>query len=680
MGAGKEDADVSQKALRTIAHHRGHTAPDRALVRGIMTLQPDIDRLLDAAAEAIVLASTDDLDSALELIDRLAEVAVRVGDIAEVSDACAGALQAAERFASGEADALIDVERHFSSCRAGVGARSRTAVNTECAPHPTSRDVGSPTSSRDGQPMPLADNDELLRDFAVRAAEHLDDADERLLALESDPSNPEAIDAVFRAFHTIKGMAGFLALDAVSLHAHESEELLSSARSTGSALPPDCVRGLLSAVDEMRALAASAVAPRMPADQTSGAPEEPCSAPPPTRIPTRAGTVRIEESRLDALIDAIGELVIAETMTSASVRMGVDPLVLETQVEHLDKITREFQQMATSLRMVPLRATFRRMARLVRDVALKAGKRVDFIVTGEETELDKIVVDRISDPLVHALRNAVDHGIETPAERSAAGKNPVGRVELRAYHAGGAIYIEVRDDGRGVDAERIAHVARDRGLLGDSEQLEGRDLLDLVCTPGLSTAEQITDVSGRGVGMDVVRSAVEELRGRIELHSRPGEGTTLAVRLPVTLAIIDGMVLRVGAERYVLPLLAIERSVRPTAAEIIRVAARGEMLATEDGLVPIVRLHETFRVADALADPTEGVVVIVNDSGVRAGLLACELLGQQQTVIKQLGEGLPEHTGITGGAIMPDGRVGLILDAAGLVRTANSAGVEGIAR
>jgi two-component system chemotaxis sensor kinase CheA len=343
-------------------------------------------------------------------------------------------------------------------------------------------------------------------------------------------------------------------------------------------------------------------------------------------------------------------------------------------VERLDKITRELQSMATSLRMVPLKATFQRMTRLVRDLAHKSEKPIELVLEGEDTELDKIVVDQMSDPLIHALRNAVDHGIESPEEREAAGKSATGTITLRAYHAGGAIHIEIADDGRGLDPERILARARERGLVAPGETLDAAAISDLIFTPGFSTADEITDVSGRGVGMDVVRRTVEELRGRIDLSSEPGAGTTLSIRLPITLAIIDGMVARVGDERYIIPMLAIERSVRPSAGQISTISGRGEMLALDDGMLPVLRLHRFFNSEGAETDPTQAVVIITSENGVRAGLLACELLGQQQTVIKPLGEGLLEQPGITGGAIMPDGRVGLILDAAGLIRLAHEKG------
>lgn len=659
--------------------HKGHDTPHGS---GDPTDRRAADAVFDAAAEALILLDIADAESVSELVTCMGAIAGLFGEVdgehpARVLVACA------ERIADGDATALTDIERAYAAALAlaerldGQADTSQATVAPAAASTPTPAAASSPV-------MPLAEDEELLRDFCVRAAEHLDDADEQLLALEADPASAAAIDAVFRAFHTIKGMAGFLALDAISTHAHESESLLSDARHDGTAVGGDAVQALFAAVDRMRSLIAQAtgdvVTPDIDGDAVAEVPQTPSTGA--ARVDavsvasgtTREGTVRVEEARLDGLLDTIGEMVIAESMVSAALRTGADHAAIAVQLDRLDKITRELQQMATSLRMVPLRATFRRMGRLVRDVAHKSGRPVEFVVTGEDTELDKEVVDRIADPLVHALRNAVDHGLESAEERVAAGKPVTGRVELRAYHAGGAIHIEVTDDGRGIDPSRILARARERGLVGADDVLDESAALDLVFAPGFSTAESVTDVSGRGVGMDVVRRTVEELRGRIELDSTPGQGTTLSVRLPITLAIIDGMVARVGEERYVIPTLAIERSVRPTPDQLATVQGSGEMLITDDGLVPIVRLHRLFGVEGAQTDPTNAVVVITSDSGAHAGLLACELLGQQQTVIKPLGEGLPPQRGITGGAIMPDGRVGLILDAPGLVRLARDAG------
>jgi len=625
----------------------------------------EFDLLFGAAAEALVLASVDDPGSIVELLNSLEAIAAWFGSAAnDDSHPIRVALEAAEHVAGMNGAALASVESALGACR--VAAAGIAKAETEA---PTSN------GARPVAVMPLAGDDDLLRDFGVRAIEHLDAADERLLRLESDPGDMDSVDAVFRAFHTIKGMAGFLALDAISTHAHASENLLADARSGESNVTAKQIQALFVAVDGMRGLVSSATglgappaAAENPTPRASSAAAEPAASG--KAASERAGIVRVDEARLDRLLDAIGELVIAESMVSATVRSG-ESGAATMQVERLDKITRELQSMATSLRMVPLRATFKRMARLVRDLAHRSGKDIEFVVSGEDTELDKMVVDRISDPLVHALRNAVDHGIESAEERAAFGKPAQARVELRAFHAGGAIHIEVADDGRGLDTERILARARQRNLIDADSPADEHTIQRLIFAPGFSTATEVTDVSGRGVGMDVVKRAVDELRGRIDVRSAQGSGTTLAIRLPITLAIIDGMVARVGDERYVIPMLTIERSVRPAAEQLTTVLGRGEMLSLDGDLIPIVRLHETFATPDAQTDPTRAVVIVINDSGIRAGLLACELLGQQQTVIKPLGNGLPEQPGVTGGAIMPDGRVGLILDAAGLVGLAH---------
>lgn len=653
-----------------------------------------LERAIDAAAEALILLDVEDPSSIEMLIASLDAVAHAAGIAPDADGPLAEVRALALACGPGGGGSLAGVDRAFDAARVSLLSQAPTASDK---PKATSQTVKARTKSSskslaakaEQTGMPLAGDVDLLRDFAVRAAEHLDDADERLLALEANPDDGESVDAVFRAFHTIKGMAGFLALDDISTAAHESENRLAAARSGDRALSSEEVAALFEAVDTMRRLVAIAVgesallaASASEVEVSAGTVIRTATAPAAPEAPqrltaeatsARAGTVRVSQERLDALLDTIGELVIAESTVSAGVRESREAGHTIGKLDQLDKITRELQQMATSLRMVQLRPTMRRMARLVRDVAQKAGKQVEFITSGEDTELDKTVVDRIEDPLVHALRNAIDHGIETAEERVAAGKDPVGRVELRAFHAGGSVHIEVIDDGRGLDADRIRSKASAAGL-GDSA--ETRSLLDLICAPGLSTALKVTDVSGRGVGMDVVRRAVEDLRGRLEVTSAPGSGTTFLIRLPVTLAIIDGMVLRVGEERFILPLQAIDRSVRPVATDISTVAARGEMISIGDELLPILRLHRLFDIENAEQDPTQSVVVVTRDSGMRAGLLACELLGQQQTVIKPLGEGLPDTQGIAGGAVMPDGRVGLILDAAGLVRLARDKGGE----
>lgn len=325
-----------------------------------------------------------------------------------------------------------------------------------------------------------------------------------------------------------------------------------------------------------------------------------------------------------------------------------------------------------SLRMVPVRPVFQKMARLVRDLSKKQDREVEFVVSGEDTELDKNVVDKIGDPLVHMVRNAVDHGIEAdPNDRVKLGKPAVGRIELRAFHKGGNICIEIEDDGKGLDRDAILHKATARGMLREGENPSDRDLFNLVFEPGFSTAKQVTDISGRGVGMDVVRRNIEELRGTVDISSAPGKGSTFSIKLPLTLAIIEGMVIRVGQEHYIIPTLSVVRLIRPQTSDLTHVFDRGEMLAFEGSHLPLFRLSGLFGVQDAKARPEEAMVVIVEDEGRKVGLMADELLGQQSIVIKSLGETMQGTDGVAGGAIMSNGNVALILDIAGIVRVAH---------
>jgi two-component system chemotaxis sensor kinase CheA len=392
-----------------------------------------------------------------------------------------------------------------------------------------------------------------------------------------------------------------------------------------------------------------------------------------TRVVEVKESVKVDADRLDRLVDAVGELVIAEAMVSQSIQHAANQEAgLLRHLNQLDRITRELQEMATSLRMVPVRATFQKMARLARDLSRKSGKKLDFITVGEDTELDKTVVDRIGDPLVHLVRNAVDHGLEKDeTARLAAGKPESGRVELRAYHKGGNIYIEIEDDGRGLNREAILKKAREKHLLRPDETPPDRDIWNLIFEPGFSTAEKVTDVSGRGVGMDVVRKNIEALRGSIDIRTKLGKGSVFSLRLPLTLAIIDGLVVQVAGERYILPTLSVVCSIRPKAEDLTTVVGKGEMLKLHGRLLPLFRLERMFSTKDAQSDPTQAAAVVVEAEGRRVAVLVDTLLDRRQIVIKSLGEALQNLPGIAGGAVMPDGRVGLIVDVAGLVKLAN---------
>ena len=388
-------------------------------------------------------------------------------------------------------------------------------------------------------------------------------------------------------------------------------------------------------------------------------------------------SVRVSTERLDRLIDMVGELVVAHSMVTQdeTVVSGSNYELLK-KVTHTNKIVRELQDMGMSMRMIPLKSTFQKMARLVRDVSRKVGKKVAFVTEGEDTEIDRNMVEVIKDPLVHMVRNAVDHGIEAPEVRVALGKPPHGTVRLAAYHSAGSVIVEIQDDGGGLDREAILDKARRQGLIQDGGNLGDREVYGLVLEPGFSTAAKVTDVSGRGVGMDVVKKNVETLRGQVEINSEPGAGSVFRMRLPLTLAIIDGMVVRVGAETYVVPTVSILRSIKPNESDVSTVLGKGKMLRLQGKLIPLFRLADLFEVPRVKEGESQELVVVVEDDGALAGLLIDELVGRQQIVIKSLGEGMKDVPGIAGGAIMPDGRVGLILDVGGLVKLANSDDTE----
>ncbi|MCE5229429.1 chemotaxis protein CheA [bacterium] len=645
------------------------------------------------------------------------------------------------------ADTLLAVKDYLAKTFAALAGKGPMpapmgplAKPAEPAPAPA---PAIPTNSIEGDPA-------LLGEFITESREHLEAADMHLLTLETDPSNEESVHSVFRAFHTIKGVAGLLGLSQIGTLAHEAESLLDKIRKHELAINSQVIDVIFETTDALKrqvngvqeSLESGASAPADPAvpalldmirRTAQGANEEKISVPKNNTVPHRRlgeilieqgsvstedvndalqkqnsdpgrpklghvlveegkvapkevvnalraqnsvqvkETVKVDADRLDRLVEMIGELVIAESMVSQTSKQGQMGAGFLRHLNELDKITRELQQMGTSLRMVPLRATFQKMARLVRDLSKKSGKQVEFVMAGEDTELDKTVVDRIGDPLVHMVRNAVDHGLESdPADRVRAGKSECGRVELRAFHKGGNIYIEIEDDGRGLDREAILAKGRERGLIAEGETPSDREIYNLIFQPGFSTAKKITDVSGRGVGMDVVKRNIDSLRGQVEIRTEIGKGSVFSIRLPLTLAIIDGMVVRVGCERYIIPTLSVLISIRPEPAMLSTALGKGQMLSHQGRQIPMFRLDEVFRVKGAEQDPTKALAVVVEDDGKQVVLLVDELLGQQQIVIKSLGESVGHVPGVSGGAIMPDGKVGLILDVGGVIRLAQA--------
>jgi two-component system chemotaxis sensor kinase CheA len=320
-----------------------------------------------------------------------------------------------------------------------------------------------------------------------------------------------------------------------------------------------------------------------------------------------------------------------------------------------------------SLRMIPIRGVFQKMSRVVRDIGVKHNKKVNFVLSGEDTELDRGVVEELNDPLLHMIRNSMDHGIETPEKRAAAGKTPQGTLNLRAYHQGGNIVVEVEDDGAGLSRERILKKAIERGLATPEDQLSDEDVFKFIFAAGFSTAEKITDLSGRGVGLDVVRRNIERLRGRVEIESKLGQGTKFKISLPLTLAIIDGFIVKVGEERFIIPTLSVRESFRPQAGMVSKIQNRAEVVNVRGRLIPLLRLGEAFGQGGP-RDVTDGIAVVVESGANVRCLLVDALLNKQEVVIKNLNDMMThKNRMLAGAAILGDGRVGLILDVSALV-------------
>jgi two-component system, chemotaxis family, sensor kinase CheA len=570
---------------------------------------------------------------------------------------------------------------------------------------------------------------EITAEFISEAIEHFEISDENLMILEKDPENEEAIASIFRAFHTIKGTTSFLGLVPLSKLAHKAENLLDEVRKKRLSFKGLVVDATFNAFDLLKimikqleeALLAGkdfVPDPGLPdvliqltkalvvtqddsyhkersllgtenheADKNlpeaylvegeiTGTHRETTTAN--SGSSSQAGktvrqTMKIDADRIDLLLETIGELVIMESIVSRNATMRNGEFHdMDRNLAQLTKITRSLQDMSMSMRLIPIDTMFRKMSRLVRDLCKKTDKKIELIMEGKETELDKSMVEKLGDPLVHMIRNAVDHGIEETAQRIAEGKDPVGKIILKAYHQGGNIHIDISDDGRGLNKEKIIAKAIERGIIRGTENMSDEDIFALIFEPGFSTAQQVTDVSGRGVGMDVVKNNIESVRGNVRIVSEMGRGSTFTLVLPLTMAIIDGMIVRVGSERYILPLLSIIESFQPTREMISTVSGKGEMVPFRKRLLPLFRLSSLYDIYDAQTDPTKALVVVIEDTGRRIALLVDELLGQNQTVIKNLGEGLGDVEGIAGASIMPDGKPGLIIDVSGLVKLATS--------
>ncbi len=390
-----------------------------------------------------------------------------------------------------------------------------------------------------------------------------------------------------------------------------------------------------------------------------------------------ATSIRVETSKIDALINMVGELVITQSMLGLMGEMieekqavtGQDIDKMLDGLMQLERNTRELQESVMQVRMMPISFTFSRFPRLVRDLSNKMDKKIELKLSGETTEVDKTVIEKIGDPLVHLVRNSLDHGIEAPEDRIAEGKPETGTIELNAYHQGGNIVIEIRDDGRGMNRDKLFTKAVEKGLIGEDDVLSDKQVFELIFMPGFSTAEVVSDVSGRGVGMDVVRRNIQELGGGVEIESASGVGTTMTIRLPLTQAILDGQTVRVADENYIIPINSIIESIQVKSDMVNRVGGQGETFRLRDEYIPIIKLHDVFGVERVQAtDISDGLLVVVESDGEHVGLFVDDLLGQQQVVIKSLESHYKKIEGFSGATILGDGSVALILDMPGISR------------
>jgi len=583
-------------------------------------------------------------------------------------------------------------------------------------------------------PNELAQDPGLVGDFILETREHLISIENDLLTLDREPSQPEALHSIFRSFHTVKGLAGFLEFDAVRSLAHEVETILDLARNQQLAITATVIDVVLESADylkqEMNRLeaglagaaageaaavdalivrvqslnrtsvaapqpvlaappeavtdavtgtateavtgavpeAAPAAAPATP-EPSPAAPgaQPPAAAPAAVQASAEKFSVRVDTQKLDHLLDMVGEMVIAQSMVRQDPELaGLRSPRVTRNLTQLSRVTDEVQKTAMAMRMMPVGQLFHRVARLVRDLSRKMNKPAGLELSGEDTQIDKTIVEELADPMMHMVRNSLDHGIEPVAARLAAGKSESARISLRATHQAGHILIEIEDDGRGLDRDKILAKARGRGLVGEGHTPSDNEVYNLIFEPGFSTAAAVTDVSGRGVGMDVVRRQVAKLRGRIDIHSEPGKGTVFQLKLPLTLAIIDGLVVGVGGERYIVPIFAVQEMFRPTPGMLSSVKGQGEMAMVRNRLLPVVRLHNRFSVTPRTQEASESLFVVAETGGRRFCLMVDEFIGKQEVVIKSLGEGMKNIPGVAGGAILGDGRVGLILDLEGV--------------
>ncbi len=558
-----------------------------------------------------------------------------------------------------------------------------------------SEQTGDPPLTPEPQLEICTCNDQqLISEFLSEANEHLQNAELLMLSLEINPLDQDALNELFRVVHSIKGSTGILQLQSLGIVSHLAESVLVQVREGKVILRDGCFEVILKAVDTLRAQVKSLatcfsarrqLAYPVPIEilihcleqlnatgrceevdlqelRLSGSADEKHSSQPTTKkTPLQSDTLRVDGRRLERLIDLVGELVITDAMVQRELRSR-ESLTAASVSSRLRKVVREVQQLSLTLKMVPIGTVLQKMHRLVRDLASRLNKQVAIQIVGADTEVDKTLLECIADPLIHLIRNSVDHGIEATAEdRLAAGKPAVATIVLKAEHRAGCIHLQIRDDGRGLNRRKIVERAIERGLIDPSARLSNVEIDELIFAPGFSTAPVVTEISGRGVGLDVVRSNIEALRGSISLRSELGVGTEINLELPLTLSIIDGTVVRIGERHFIIPTLSVIEQVQHSSLEF---SGNGDcnLVLFRSRYLPVKRLGDLLGTPHAIFLKHGQVVMIVESGRAQHALIVDEVLGQQPVVIKPIGSLLAGVSFFAGGALLSDGQIGFVLD------------------
>jgi two-component system chemotaxis sensor kinase CheA len=568
---------------------------------------------------------------------------------------------------------------------------------------------------------------DMIKMFVDQSIEAFEDAEKSILAIEKNPDDIESAVSAFRALHSLKGNAGFFGYTDIEQVAHAAEGVLDKIRNKEKKANTMIITSILRVLDVLRervknisrgiteeiggrkeiirilnalsdnvpgmfgilrsARAAKKAAVEsknvpaavpvlteslkaVPAEKAQAAVEEAKSAA--KGYDEKQQAIRVDVGKIDILLDLVGELVISQAMVANNPDLnGMKLARFEKAIMQHDKIVRELQELSMAMRMIPLAGTFQKMVRLVRDLEHKLGKKVNLEITGEGTEVDKTIIEQIADPLVHLIRNAADHGIESPEDRVKAGKSAAGTIRLDAKHSAGEVLITVSDDGKGLYRDVLISKAIEKGILTkeQADAMTEQEVFKLIFRAGFSTADAVSNISGRGVGMDVVVRNIESLRGKVDIKSVPGEGTTFTVHIPLTLAIIDGMLIRVGKDIYIVPMNSIRDSFKADAGMITHLPHGGEIVRVRGELLPVLRLHNAYKLKPDFVKLTDGILMIVESEEKRCCLFVDDILGQQQIVIKGLSSYLGRINGISGCSILGDGNISLIIDVPDLLKS-----------